>query len=160
MLDDISEIDVKVLSKAVHKGKKIAESLTNRSEGGNVVDFYTKHPKIVDFTTKGGKHVRFIVKAGKHVHFVTKVPRVGSHMIKSWYATPIKKSPQGVEKELGNTADYASYVNYGHRIVQGGKTKGWVKGQFMMEKAVIEVEKTMKKEFKKEIERINKEHGN
>ncbi|MDF2611345.1 MAG: protein of unknown function phage head/tail component [Lachnospiraceae bacterium] len=59
-----------------------------------------------------------------------------------------------------NTADYSSFVNYGHRIVnQAGETVGWVDGQFMLEKAIGMVDKELVKQFKKEVERVNREHG-
>ena len=138
MLDDISEIDKRVLNKAVNEGVKVAKRLTNVSEGGNVVEFYTR--------------------SGEYVRFTTSTSRVGGHMRKSWYASRTQKTPKGVEKEIGNTADYAPYVNYGHRIVQGGKTKGWVKGQFMLEKAINTVEKALVREFEKEVERVNRKH--
>ena len=138
MLDDISEIDKRVLNKAVNEGVKVAKRLTNVSKGGNVVEFYTR--------------------SGEYVRFTTSTSRVGGFMRKSWYASRTKKTPKGVEKEMGNTADYAPYVNYGHRIVQGGKTKGWVKGQFMLEKAINTVEKALAREFEQEVERVNRKH--
>jgi len=140
MLDDISEIDKRVLNKAVQAGVKKAKQLTNVSEGGNVVEFYTR--------------------SGEHVRFTTSTSRVGGKMREAWYTTPTKKTAQGVEKEMGNTQDYASYVNYGHviRNKKDGPIKGFVKGQFMLEKAINEVEKQLIKEFEKEVERVNKKH--
>lgn len=35
-----------------------------------------------------------------------------------------------------NDAEYAAYVNNGHRIVRGGHTVGFVQGKHMLEKAV------------------------
>ncbi|SHH54977.1 Bacteriophage HK97-gp10, putative tail-component [Caloranaerobacter azorensis DSM 13643] len=139
MLDDISDIDKKILNKAVNTGAAYARRNTPVGEyKGNVVEF----------TTRDGKHVRFTIST----------PRVGGFLRKSWHVMPTKKTPKGVEKELVNSADYASYVNYGHRIVQGGVTKGWVKGQFILEKAMHRVDKALVKEFKKEIERVNKKY--
>lgn len=115
MLDDISNIDVKVLNKAVNEGVKDAKNNTNVVTG---------------------------------------------HMRRSWRSAPAIKSKNGeVKKSLVNTADYAPYVNYGHRIVnKSGETIGWVKGQFMLEKAVHKVDKTLLKEFRKEIERVSRKH--
>ena len=138
MLGDISDIDVSVLNKAVNEGLKTAKELTNVSEGGNVVDFYTR--------------------SGEHVHFTTSISRVGGMMRKSWDTSPTTKARGRVEKELFNTMYYAPYVNYGHRIVQGGVTKGWVKGQFMLERAIKKVEKELVQLFKREVERVNRKH--
>lgn len=139
LLGDITEIDTRILNRAVNEGLKTAKELTSVSEGGNVVDFTTRD--------------------GKHVHFETSGTRVGGFMRKSWRSAPAVRSKSGgVTKSLVNTADYSSYVNYGHRIVQGGKTKGWVKGQFILEKAIHTVDKTLEKEFKAEVERVNRKH--
>ena len=81
-------------------------------------------------------------------------------MRKSWRSAPAVKSKSGeVTKSLVNSADYSSYVNYGHRIVNKfGETKGFVKGQFILEKAVGVIEKELVKDFKEEVERVNKRH--
>lgn len=81
-------------------------------------------------------------------------------MRRSWRSPPAVKSKSGgVTKAMVNTADYASYVNYGHRIVnRRGETVGFVKGQFMLEKAIGKVEKELVKLFNKEVERVNRKH--
>lgn len=113
-LDDISEIDKRVLNKAVSVG--LADAKRN-------------------------------------------TPVVTGFMRRSWHVMPTKKTSKGIEKELINTADYSSYVNYGHRIVNSeGETKGWVKGRFILEKAINRVEKALIREFKKEVERVNRKH--
>ena len=114
MLDDISEIDKRVLNKAVSVG--LADAKRN-------------------------------------------TPVVTGFMRKSWAVTPTKKTASGAEKSLINKADYSSYVNYGHRIVnRSGETVGWVPGKFILEKAVSKVEKRLVEEFRKEVERVNRKH--
>lgn len=115
MLDDISDIDIKVLNKAVNEGVKDAKDRTNVISG---------------------------------------------HMRRSWRSTPAVKSSKGeVTKDMVNTADYAPYVNDGHRIVnKSGETIGWVKGRFILEKAVHKVDKALLQEFRKEVERVNRKH--
>lgn len=41
-----------------------------------------------------------------------------------------------IKIHLTNDADYASYVNDGHRIVKGGETAGYFEGHHMLEKGV------------------------
>ena len=114
MMNDISEIDQRVLNKAVNIG--LADAKRN-------------------------------------------TPVVTGFMRKSWAVSPTKKTGNGAEKELYNTAFYAPYVNYGHRIVnRSGKTVGWVPGKFILEKAIGKVEKQLVKEFEKEVERVNQKH--
>ena len=50
-------------------------------------------------------------------------------------------------------------MNYGHRVVnKKGETVGWVKGQFILEKAVNKVDKALVRYFKEEVERVNRKH--
>jgi hypothetical protein len=117
----------------------MAKELTPVGKGGD----------IVDFTTKDGQRVTFKVSS----------PHIGGFMRKSWRSAPaVKAKAGGVTKSMVNSADYSEYVNYGHRIVQGGVNKGWVPGQFMLEKAISHTEKVMKREFENEVERVRKEH--
>lgn len=139
MLEDIKDIDIKVLNRAVNEGLRVAKENTPVSAGGNIVDFTTR--------------------SGVHVNFTTKSSRVGGFMRKAWRSAPaVKAKAGGATKSLVNSADYSEFVNYGHRIVQGGKTKGWVSGQFMLEKAISHTEKAMVTEFRKEVERVNRDH--
>ena len=50
----------------------------------------------------------------------------------SWNIDDIKKKGSVYEIEISNDVEYASYVEYGHRIVRGGNTLGWKDGVFML----------------------------
>lgn len=115
MLEDITEIDIKVLNRAVNEGVKVAKQNTNV---------------------------------------------VSSFMRKAWRSAPaVKSKGGGATKSMVNGMDYSSYVNYGHRIVNSaGETIGWVDGQFMLEKAIGYVDRALVKEFKKEVEMVNRKH--
>ncbi len=66
-------------------------------------------------------------------------PRDTGNLVRSWMVTPgVTKEGNTYKKELYNTADYAVYVEYGHRT---RNHKGWIPGQFMMTRAVDDVEK-------------------
>lgn len=101
MVDDIQQIDKKVLNKAVNNGVAYAKRHTPRG----------KHLNPVTFTVKNGPD------AGTVVSFKVSDPGVGGKLKAAWKALPAKKSKAGVEKEMINLMDYASYWNYGHRIV-------------------------------------------
>ena len=74
--------------------------------------------------------------------------RVGGFLRKSWSTTPTQKTSTGVQKEMINTAHYAIFVNYGHRVVnRKGETVGWVPGKFILEKAIKKVEKALVRLF-------------
>lgn len=79
-------------------------------------------------------------------------------MRRSWKTTPAQKQGSATVKTLFNLANYAEFVNYGHRVVSQGKTVGYVKGKFMLEKAIGHIEKKLVENFRKEVERVNKLH--
>ena len=142
MVDDIQQIDKKVLNKAVNNGVAYAKRHTPVG----------KHPNPVTFTVKNGPD------AGTVVSFKVSNPGVGGFLRKSWHKLPTKKSKAGVETELVNTAEYSTYWNYGHRIVtkKGGPTKGFVKGAFVLEKTRGYIEKQLVNEFEKEVKAVQK----
>ena len=144
MVDDIQQIDKKVLNKAVNNGVAYAKRHTPVG----------KYPNPVTFTVKNGPD------AGTVVSFKVKNPGVGGFLRKSWHKLPTKKTKAGVETELVNTAEYSTYWNYGHRIVtkKGGPTKGFVKGTFVLEKTRGYIEKQLVKEFEKEVKAVQSKH--
>lgn len=144
MVDDIQQIDKKVLNKAVNAGAAYAKRRTPVGD----------HPNPVTFIVNNGPGVR------KVVSFKVKNPGVGGFLRKSWHKLPTKKTKAGVETELVNTAEYSTYWNYGHRIVtkKGGPTKGFVKGTFVLEKTRGYIEKQLVKEFEKEVKAVQSKH--
>lgn len=144
MLGDIREIDRNVLNQAMNEGVAFAKRKTPTGD----------HPNPVSFTIKNGK------SAGKEVSFKVANPGVGGFLRKSWHKLPTKKTMNGIEAELINTADYASYWNDGHRIVtkKGGPTKGFVPGTHVLEKTQGYVEKRMSVLFEKEVREVQKRH--
>lgn len=144
MVDDIREIDRNVLNQAMNEGVAFAKRKTPTGD----------HPNPVAFTVKNGK------SAGKEVSFKVSNPGVGGFLRKSWHKLPTKKTANGIEAELVNTAEYASYWNDGHRIVtkKGGPTKGFVPGTHILEKTQGYVEKRMVSLFEKEVREVQKNH--
>lgn len=145
-LGDLSEVDVRVLNRAVNEGIRW---LKERTPTGS-------HPNPVTFTIKNGP------QAGKVVSFNTQETIVDGLLKKSWKSAPASKTASGAKKILVNTAEYASYWNYGHRIVlrKGGPTKGFVKGTYLLEKGVSYIDRRLVALFEAELVRIKKEHEN
>ena len=145
-MDDLSEIDKKVLNQAVNEGVRW---LKERTPVG-------LHPNPVTFTVKHGP------KAGTVVSLTTHGTVVGGLLRKSWKSAPASKSGSTVKKVLVNTAEYAAFWNYGHRVVtkSGGPTKGFVKGTYLLEKGVSYIDKRLVALFEAELVRIRREHEN
>lgn len=138
--DDLAGIDKRVLTRAVNEG--VADLKRNTPVG--------LHPNPVTFTTH----------AGESVSFATSVTVVGGKLRQGWVASPTKESASGVEKDISNNVEYASYWNHGHRITnkKGGPTKGFVKGTYQLEKSSDYVEKRIVALFNNEIDKIKGEY--
>ena len=118
MVEDIGEIDIRVLNQAVNEGVRYA-----KNNSPVITGFYRKN----------------------------------------WRSAPaVKSKAGGATKVLVNSADYASYVNYGHRTVdRDGNTTGYVKsplGDHLLERTVNHIDKRMIDIFKQEVEAVQKRH--
>lgn len=138
-MDDIATIDQRILDKAMNVGLNAARKLTPTGI----------YPDVVSFTTRDGKHVSFKV-----------TKRTGGAMRREWRRTRTFKTKTYVSATLYNNVEYASFVNYGHRVVnRHGETIGWVNGKFMLQKASLKIERAIEGEFVREINRIEKTHN-
>ena len=134
--------------------------MSNYSENKAAIDKFRKELKnmVKDIQQIDVRVLNQSVNAGS-AYAKRNTPVDTGFMRKSWHASRTEKKRTGAQKELYNTADYASYLNYGHRIVnKSGETVGFIHGIFLIDKAVSYVNKRIVKEFKSEIERVNKRH--
>lgn len=97
-------------------------------------------------------------KAVRRLKEVT--PADTGFMRKSWRSAPaVKNRANEVKKVIVNTADYASFVNDGHRIVnRKGETVGFIKGSYILERALSQADKDIVKAFEEEVRRVSKKH--
>lgn len=78
----------------------------------------------------------------------------GGTLKNSWGIGDISLHSNGVSGEIINTAPYAPYVEYGHRIVtRDGTTIGWQEGKFMLTVSLQVVERHLDEIVALEIER-------
>lgn len=151
MLGDIMEIDRKVLNQAMNQGTAFAKRHTPVG----------MHPNPVEFTVKRGPDAGKIVsfEVGKSAE-ESACAMVGGWLRWNWHKLPTKKSGDGVEAELVNNAEYASYWNDGHNIKnkKDGPSKGWQKGTYVLEKTGDYIEKRMAALFEQEVKAVQKKH--
>ena len=67
----------------------------------------------------------------------------------------VKQVGDTLEIEVGNIAEYASYVEYGHSTRNGG----WVEGGFMLTISIDEIEQAMPSRFNTELIKFLKNWG-
>lgn len=57
---------------------------------------------------------------------------------------------ENISVDILNGADYASYIEYGHRIVVNGVEVGWYDGRFMLKTSVDEIQRQMPERYQRE----------
>lgn len=151
MLEDISDIDRRVLNHAMNEGVAFAKRHTPVGD----------HPNPVKFTVKrgpdAGKIVSFEVRKSAQA---SASAMVGGWLRWNWHKMRTERTPQGVQSELVNTAEYASFWNDGHNIknTKDGPSKGWQKGTYVLEKTGDYIEKRMAQLFEKEVKAVQNRH--
>ncbi|MGL4999785.1 MAG: HK97 gp10 family phage protein [Cetobacterium sp.] len=91
------------------------------------------------------KQAQYLVGAVKKL-----TPKDTGTLRATWQVSRIKGSMKGLSIKVYNNTSYASAVNDGHRIKKGGRTVGFVTGQFFLERALRGM-KDKQKELAKEI---------
>ena len=90
-----------------------------------------------------------------------RTPVDSGHLKGNWQIGEIKKESDTWSIEVINTAEYALYVEKGHRIMggEGNKTMvGWRDGKFMLTIAEDEVSKSADKYVELRMKKFIKEH--
>ena len=80
---------------------------------------------------------------------IKRTPSDTGNLRRNWIVSDVRKNGENYEIEVSNSAEYASYVEFGHRQTPGrfvpaiGKRlkKSWVKGKFMLTISESELKK-------------------
>ena len=80
---------------------------------------------------------------------IKSTPSDTGNLRRNWTVSDVRKNGENYEIEVSNSAEYASYVEFGHRQTPGrfvpaiGKRlkKSWVKGKFMLTISENELQK-------------------
>ena len=72
----------------------------------------------------------------KCVREIKRNTKVVSGNLRRRWRSHAETGKNDIKIHLENDADYASYVNDGHRILRGGETAGYFEGYHMLEKGV------------------------
>lgn len=68
----------------------------------------------------------------------------------SWKLGNLISDGKNISVEILNGMEYASYIEYGHRIVRNGAEVGWYEGRFMLKISIDEIRKQMPHRYIKE----------
>ena len=78
---------------------------------------------------------------------------------RSWELGDVQGEGQNISVEILNGMEYATYVEYGHRVVRNGVEVGWCEGRFMLKISIDEIRKQMPLRYQKEFKQFCIEHG-
>lgn len=71
-----------------------------------------------------------------------------------WDIGGIKGSGKEISVEIFNPMEYATDIEYGHRIVRGGIEVGYYNGRFMLKTSIDEIDKEMPERYKNEFRKF------
>lgn len=74
----------------------------------------------------------------------------GKKMLKTIRTGDIKYNGKEISLILSNPMEYATEIEYGHRIVRNGAEVGWYEGRFMLKISIDEIRKQMPHRYIKE----------
>ena len=78
---------------------------------------------------------------------------------RNWELGDIQGSGKNISVEILNGMDYATDIEYGHRIVVHGSEVGWYEGRFMLKISMDEIRKQMPIRYQNEFKKFCIEHG-
>ena len=76
----------------------------------------------------------------------------------NWETNLLQRS-DGLYLHIKNDADYATHVEYGHRVVSHGKDSGYVEGRYMMTRSLVDMELTAEQDYMREIDNLLRRCG-
>ena len=68
----------------------------------------------------------------------------------SWSISDVNSDGKNIFIEIKNPQEYATDIEYGHRIVRNGAEVGWYEGRFMLKTSIDEIRKQMPHRYIKE----------
>ena len=78
---------------------------------------------------------------------------------RSWELGKVRGEGRDISVEILNGMEYATDIEYGHRIVAGGSEVGWYEGRFMLRISIDEIRRQMPARYQAGFKRFCKEHG-
>ena len=87
---------------------------------------------------------------------------VGGALRRNWELGDIKGEGRNISVEILNGTDYATDIEYGHRIMGGSEHNvevGWYEGRFMLKISIDEIRKQMPIRYQNEFKKFCIEHG-
>ena len=76
----------------------------------------------------------------------------------AWQLGEIKSTGKDISVEILNPMEYATEIEYGHRVVHNGIEVGWYNGRFMLKISIDEIQKQMPSRYEQELKKFCIQH--
>lgn len=77
----------------------------------------------------------------------------------AWQLGEIKSTGKDISVEILNPMEYATEIEYGHRIVLNGTEIGWYEGRFMLNISIDEIRRQIPLRYEQELKKLCIQHG-
>ena len=77
----------------------------------------------------------------------------------AWQLGEIKSTGKDISVEILNPMEYATEIEYGHRIVLNGTEIGWYEGRFMLNISIDEIRRQIPSRYEQELKKLCIQHG-
>ena len=77
----------------------------------------------------------------------------------AWQLGEIKSTGKDISVEILNPMEYATEIEYGHRIVLNGTEIGWYEGRFMLNISIDEIRRQIPLRYEQELKKFCIQHG-
>lgn len=77
----------------------------------------------------------------------------------SWKLGDLISDGKNISIEIKNPQEYATEIEYGHRIIRNGTEVGWYEGRFMLKTSIDEIRKQIPHRYIKEFNAWCKRNG-
>lgn len=123
-------------------------------EFGRVINFYSE--EFESFLKD------FLIEMAERVVSKTKprTPVDTGALRNSWELGDLITDGKNIGIEIKNNQEYATEIEYGHRIVRNGIEVGWYEGRFMLRTSIDEIRRQMPLRYQQKFELWYKSRGN
>ena len=104
---------------------------------------------------------KFLIQMAERVlaRVKPRTPVVSGDLKRGWELGDIHGEGKHLTIEILNGMDYATDVEYGHRVVHNGIEVGWYNGRFMLKISIDEIQRQMPARYQSEFKQFCLEKG-
>lgn len=104
---------------------------------------------------------KFLIEMAERVlaRVKPRTPVISGDLKRGWELGDIRGEGKYLSIEILNGMDYATDVEYGHRVVRNGVEIGWAEGRYMLKISIDEIKRQMPARYQSEFKKFCLEKG-